>query len=127
VILETPELGALDESEELGVGVCNEAKVIDEKKNADKESEEGGEDWNGEVGESLLEGPNKIGDVESPKEGGEVVTFGEALDNVNEGGRRDEPMMDSILQVGMKSSKVLPKWGWNLEVTQAQEEKFSKN
>ena len=66
-ILETPELGALDEPEELGVGVCNEAEVIDEKKNADKESDEGGEDWNGEMGESLLEGPNKVGDVETPQ------------------------------------------------------------
>ena len=47
--------------------MCNEAEVIDEKKNAGKESDEGGEDWNGEMGESLLEGPNKVGDVETPK------------------------------------------------------------
>ncbi len=57
-ILEAPELGALDEPKDLGVGVCNEAEVIDEKKNDDKESDEGGEDWDGERGESLLEGPN---------------------------------------------------------------------
>jgi hypothetical protein len=38
--------------------VCNEAEVIDEKKKADKESDEGGEDWDGEMGESLLEDPN---------------------------------------------------------------------
>ena len=31
-ILETPELGVLDEAEELGVDVCNEAEVIDEQK-----------------------------------------------------------------------------------------------
>ena len=36
-------------------------------------------------------------------------------------------MMDSILQVGMKSPKVLPKWGWNLKVTQTQEEKLAEN
>ena len=35
--------------------------------------------------------------------------------------------MDAILQVGMKSSEVLPKWGWNLEVTEAQKEKLTKN
>ncbi len=54
-ILEAPELGALDEPKELGVGVCNEAEVIDEEKNADKESDEGGEDWDGKMGENLLE------------------------------------------------------------------------
>ncbi len=66
-ILEEPELGSMDDPKELGVGVCNEEEVIDEKKNAGKESDEGGEDWNGEMGESLLEGPNKVGDVETPK------------------------------------------------------------
>jgi len=65
--LESPELGSLDEPEELRVGVCNEAEIIDEKKNADKESDEGGKDWDGEMGESLLEGPNKVGDLETPK------------------------------------------------------------
>jgi hypothetical protein len=49
-ILETPELGTLDDPKELGVGVCNESEVIDEKKNADKERDEGGEDWDGEMG-----------------------------------------------------------------------------
>ena len=66
-ILEAPELGSLDEPKEFGVGVCNEAEVVDKKKNADEESDEGGEDWDGEMGESLLEGPNKVGDVETPK------------------------------------------------------------
>ena len=49
------------------------------------------------MGENLLEGPNKVGDVETPEERGETTTFGEALDNVNEGGRGDETMMDAIL------------------------------
>jgi hypothetical protein len=66
-ILEAPELGTLDDPKELGVGVSNEAEVIDEKKNTDEESDEGGEDWDGEMGENLLEGPNKVGDVETPK------------------------------------------------------------
>jgi hypothetical protein len=77
--------------------VCNEAEVIDEKKNADKESDGGGGGWDGEMGENLLEGPNKVGDVETPEERGETTTFGEALDNVNEGGRGNETMMDAIL------------------------------
>ncbi len=52
-VLETPDLGALDEPEEFGVGVCNEAVVIDEEKNTDKKSDEGGEDWNGEMRKNL--------------------------------------------------------------------------
>jgi hypothetical protein len=66
-VLEAPELGSLNEPKKLGVGVCNEAEVIDEKKNTDEESDEGGEDWDGEMWENLLEGPNKVGDVETPK------------------------------------------------------------
>jgi hypothetical protein len=35
--------------------------------------------------------------------------------------------MDSFRQVVMKSSKMLPKWGWKLEVTQTQKEKLAEN
>ena len=90
-------MGSLNEPKKLGVGVCNEAEVIDKKKNTDEESDEGGEDWDGEMGESLLEGPNKVGDMETPKKRGETVTFGEAFDNVNEGDRGDETMVDAVL------------------------------
>ncbi len=79
------------------------------------------------MGESWLEGPDKIGDVESLKEGGEAATFGQAFDHVNEGGRGDETVMDAILQVGMESSEVLQKGGWDLEVTEAQEEELTEN
>ena len=96
-VLEAPELGTLDEPKKLSVGVCNETEIIDEKKNADKESDGGGGGWDGEMGENLLEGPNKVGDVETPEERGETTTFGEAFDNVNEGGRGNETMMDAIL------------------------------
>jgi hypothetical protein len=63
----------------------------------------------------------------APKEREETVTFGEVFDNANEGGRGGETVVDAVLQVGVKGSEVLPKWGWNLEVTQAQKEKFTKN
>jgi hypothetical protein len=96
-VLEAPELRTLDEPKELGVGVCNEAEVVDKKKNTDEESDEGGEDWDGEMGESLLEGPNKVGDVETPEERGETTTFGEALNNGDEGGWGNETMMDAVL------------------------------
>ncbi len=66
-ILESPELGSLNEPKKLGVGVSNEAEIIDKKKNTDEESDAGGEDWDGEMGENLLEGANKVGDVETPK------------------------------------------------------------
>ncbi len=49
------------------------------------------------MGESLLEGPNKIRNIETPEERGEMVTFGEAFDNIDEGGRGNESVMDSVL------------------------------
>ena len=36
-------------------------------------------------------------------------------------------MMDAVLQVVMKGPKMMPKWRWNLEVTEAQEEKLPEN
>ena len=77
--------------------MCNETEIVDKKKNTDEENEEGGKSRNDEVGESLVEGANKIRDVESPKERGQTATFGETFDNTNEGGRRGLIVMDSIL------------------------------
>ena len=54
---------ALDKLEEVGVGVSYETEVINKVVNTDKQGEEGGEDWNGEVGEGGLKGPNEVGDV----------------------------------------------------------------
>jgi hypothetical protein len=60
-------LGSLNEPKKLGVGVGNEAEIINKKENTDEESDEGGEDWDGEMGENLLKGADKVGDVETPK------------------------------------------------------------
>ena len=36
-------------------------------------------------------------------------------------------MMDTVLQVVMEGPKMLPKWGRDMEVTEAQEEKLPEN
>jgi hypothetical protein len=36
-------------------------------------------------------------------------------------------MVYAVLQVVMEGPKMLPKWGWNLEVTETQEEELTKN
>lgn len=116
-VLKAPELGVLDESEELGMGVCNETEVVNKKENADEEGDVGGEEWNDKVRESLLEGPDKIRDIESPKERRETTTFSEAFEDSNERGGRGEIVVDAVLQVCVKGAKMLPKRGWYLKVT----------